>query len=400
MKQFEVAVVGAGMVGATCALALRHHGFSVALVDRSQPRPYQEDKLDLRVSAINLASEKIFRNLGAWRYMEKNRITPFREMYVWNQSGKVHYNSAYAGLPGLGHIIENSLIQEALLNRFVALDEDAYYCPDQINDINIGPSHVQLQLESGPLQAKLLVAADGANSPIRQRLNIPVKQWDYGQYAVVANVECQQHHRYTAWQRFLPSGPLAFLPMNNQTCTIVWSTTPDHAAQLCELSETEFCQQLSEAFEFTLGKVISSGPRARFPLRGQLTQHYILNRLALVGDAAHTIHPLAGQGANIGFMDAACLVETLKTARDKGKDFSSYRNLRPYERWRSGDNWLMLNAMSAFKHLFSNDNPILDFGRNWGLNFTDAIMPLKIKIMHQASGARGNIPPLAQNQIT
>ena len=242
-------------------------------------------------------------------------------------------------------------------------------------------------LEDGTeLQAQLLVGADGARSWVRQQAGISVKGWDYDQVALVTWVKPEVFHQETAWQRFLPSGPLAFLPLTEGYCSIVWSTSPQHAAQLQAMETERFAQELQAAFENKLGTIEAVGPRAMFPLRTFETQHYILPHLALVGDAAHTIHPLAGQGVNLGLADMSSLLRVLIEARQHRRSIGSASTLRRYERWRRADNRSMLLAMDGFKRLFSTEQPLLRWARNLGLNLTDHTLPIKRLIMQQALG--------------
>ena len=213
-----------------------------------------------------------------------------------------------------------------------------------------------------------------------------MKGWDYDQVALVTWVKPEMFHQETAWQRFLATGPLAFLPLTEGYCSIVWSTSPAHAAQLQAMEPDRFAQELQAAFENKLGAIEAVGPRAMFPLRSFETQHYILPRLALVGDAAHTIHPLAGQGVNLGLADMASLVQVLIEAQQQQRDIGSEKILRRYERWRRADNRSMLLAMDGFKRLFSTDQSLLRRVRNLGLNLTDRSLPIKRLIMHQALG--------------
>jgi 2-octaprenylphenol hydroxylase len=252
-------------------------------------------------------------------------------------------------------------------------------------------------LEDGrEIQARLLVAADGANSRVRGLAGIPVRGWGYDQNAVVATVRPERPNRDTAWQRFMPSGPLAFLPINDGRCSIVWSTSPEQAQQLLALEPEAFCEALGGASDYVLGEILETGPRASFPLRLQHATHYVQPGLALVGDAAHAIHPLAGQGVNLGFLDAATLAEVLTEARRASRDIGSHGVLRRYERTRKGDNLMMLAAMDGFKRLFGNDLAPLRLLRNLGLRLTDSADPVKQLIMRRALGMLGEQPRLAR----
>jgi 2-octaprenylphenol hydroxylase len=279
------------------------------------------------------------------------------------------------------------VIIKGLHHRLAEQKNITAFWPRRSTKLELNVSQTRLTLEDGTeLQARLLVGADGARSWVRQQAGISVKGWDYDQVALVTWVKPEMFHQETAWQRFLATGPLAFLPLTEGYCSIVWSTSPAHAAQLQAMDPDRFAQELQAAFENKLGAIEAVGPRAMFPLRSFETQHYILPRLALVGDAAHTIHPLAGQGVNLGLADMASLVQVLTEAQQQQRDIGSEKILRRYERWRRADNRSMLLAMDGFKRLFSTDQSLLRWVRNLGLNLTDRSLPIKRLIMHQALG--------------
>lgn len=388
--QFDVIVVGAGMVGAALALALGRHDFKVALVDAHAPQlEWSQDGYDIRVSAITRASQQVFESLDAWSVMQAERISPYRDMHVWDAGGDgvIHFDSAEIGEADLGHIIENRVIIKGLHHRLAEQKNISVFWPRQSTKLDLNASQARLTLEDGTeLHARLLVGADGARSWVRQQAGISVKGWDYDQVALVTWVKPEKFHQETAWQRFLATGPLAFLPLTEGYCSIVWSTSPAHASQLQAMESDRFAQELQAAFENKLGAIEAVGPRAMFPLRSFETQHYILPRLALVGDAAHTIHPLAGQGVNLGLADMASLVQVLIEAQQQQRDIGSEKILRRYERWRRADNRSMLLAMDGFKRLFSTDQSLLRWARNLGLNLTDRSLPIKRLIMQQALG--------------
>jgi 2-octaprenylphenol hydroxylase len=401
-ESVDVVIAGGGMVGLVLANALAGHNLSVAIVESNkQPPTWDKAQFDLRTSAITRASQRILQSIGAWEAIAAMRISPFREMHVWDATGNgiIHFDSADIGQDCLGHIIENSVIQLALYQRLQSRGNIHWQQPAQPVDLAIGNDHVSLQLDNGAtLNARLIVGADGGRSWVRQQAGIAVQANDYQQQAVVANVKSELYHRETAWQRFMPTGPLAFLPLTDGYSSIVWSTTPEHAAALIAMEDDEFKQALGEAFEFKLGAITQTSARAGFPLRSQHADHYVQQRLALIGDAAHTIHPLAGQGANLGFVDAATLAEVIVDATRARKDIGSYQLLRRYERWRKGDNLAMLTTMTGFKNLFSNSNRLLNVLRNTGLNLTNNVTPVKNLIIRHAMGLEGDLPRLARGQ--
>ncbi|WP_455198086.1 UbiH/UbiF/VisC/COQ6 family ubiquinone biosynthesis hydroxylase [Kaarinaea lacus] len=397
-KQYGVIIVGGGMVGSALACALapsnQRKKISIALVEGRTPDfNWPNDEFDIRVSAITRASQQLFQQLGVWEDMVAERVSPYSEMHVWDATGdgSIHFDCAEIGEPNLGHIIENRVISKALVEQSARFDNIDLFCPASPKRLLLHGDYAELELDDGSLlKTELLVGADGGNSWVRQQAGIEVDVRTYNQRAVVTTVKTEHHHQETAWQRFLPTGPLAFLPLTDGYSSIVWSTTPEQANELLELDEAAFKTKLADAFEHKLGDIIEVGPRAAFPLKGQHAKHYVKPHLALVGDAAHTIHPLAGQGVNLGFSDVVELAEVVQAAHRDGKAIGSYKILRRYERARRGDNLLMLESMGAFKNLFSNDSSALSQLRNLGLNITDKITPVKHLFMRQAMGLSNN----------
>ena len=397
---YDVLIVGGGMVGATLACALGEKNFNVVIVDSQQPvMSWPGEGYDLRVSAITRATQKILETLDVWPAIEAERISPYRDMHVWDAGGEgvIHFDSAELGEASLGHIVENRVTLKALQQKIATLDSVTFIPGVMATKLDISESHASLTLNNGKeLTAKLIVAADGSSSWVRQQRGISVRGWDYDQAALVTYVKTAQPHQETAWQRFLSTGPLAFLPLTGGYSSIVWSTSPKQAEQLKNMPEEHFAIELQAAFEDRLGSIDEVGPRAVFPLRFFETSAYVENRLALIGDAAHTIHPLAGQGVNLGMSDAASLAEVLIEARQKRKDIGSLKALRHYERWRRADNRSMLVTMDAFKRLFSNDSSILGWLRNTGMSLLDKTPLVKNTIVKQAMGLSGSQPKLAK----
>ena len=396
---FDVVIAGGGMVGAALACALGDVGFRAAVVEARAPqREWDAGEIDNRVSALTRASQQLLENLAAWRRVTELGAAAYHEMHVWDRrgAGEIHFDAAAIGEPDLGHIVQNRVIQLALWERMAALPMIVVRCPGVIRDLEPERQAVVLD-DDARLQAPLLVAADGARSALRDLAGIAVKSRSFEQLAVVATVRVSQGHRRTAWQRFLPEGPLAFLPVDaSDRCTVVWSTSPAHAEQLVTCGDNAFCQALGEASEHRLGAILESGPRARFPLRSQLADHTVENGLALVGDAAHVIHPLAGQGVNLGFLDVATLTQVLIEARAAGRPLGARETLRRYERARKADTLTLMRAMEGFNLLFSNRSRPLSLLRNLGLRLTDNAPPLKTLLMRRAMGSSAELPPLAR----
>jgi 2-octaprenylphenol hydroxylase len=397
---FDVAVAGGGVVGAALAAMLAKHGMRVALIEKSEPTPLQTVlHHDPRVFALTRSSENVLRAVDAWRYIGEGHIGVFREMAVWDSSGPgvIHFHSAEICEPALGYNIENRVIQAALEKALAHYPSAVWYRPASVSGLEWKPDRIELRLDDDRrLSAKLLVGADGAHSGIRTMAGITSRTHDYQHTSLVCTVVTEKPHGEVARQRFLASGPLAFLPLADpHRCSIVWSTSPAHAQSLMALSEEAFCGALEAAFASTLGRIVETGARAAYPLVRAHTENYVKPRLALVGDAAHRIHPLAGQGANLGLMDAASLAEVVTEALDKGQDFGELLVLRRYERWRRGENLAMITLMGAFKDLFGTGFGPLVWARNVGMNLTDKAPFLKRLLIRRAMGMEGDLPRLA-----
>jgi len=351
------------------------------------------------VFAVTRASERIFRAIGCWDVIEQGGISPFRAMQVWDASstGEIHFDSAELGEPTLGYIVEQRVIQAALNARMEALPTLDRLCPAELAGFDMDADGTRITLDDGrSLSARLLVGADGAQSRVRGMADIAIEARPYDQEAVVAVVTTEQSHQETAWQRFLPTGPLAFLPLRDGRSSIVWSTTPDQAALLCDLDKADFLRELSSAYANRLGAVIDVEERVRFPLQRLHATRYVSERLALIGDAAHVIHPLAGQGVNLGLLDAAALAEVILETLHSGRDPGRLNNLRRYERWRHGNNHAMQRAMDGFKTLFGESAVPVRSVRSLGLGLVNRLGPVKQLIARHAMGLEGDLPRMAR----
>lgn len=395
---YDILVVGGGMVGATFACALGGSRYRIGVIESgTADLAWPRADYDNRVSAITRATQNVFRNVGAWDNMVRRRVQPYREMHVWDATGTgaIHFDAADIGEPDLGLIIENSVILAGLLERMRAFDNIELLCPARVRALNVAPEHASITLDDGRrLTTRLVIGADGARSWVREQAGITTHGWGYDQTAVVAVVKTSLHHGEACYQRFMPSGPLAFLAMPEGRSAIVWSTSPEHAQALLAMEEREFLDALQAAFGDTLGRMETSGPRGAWPLILQHADAYVQERIALMGNAAHAIHPLAGQGLNLGVSDAAALAQVIE--QSAGKDIGSRRLLRRYERWRKGDNLTVMSAMDGFKRLFSNDIVPLVLVRNLGLRLANAATPMKNLMVRRAMGLGGNLPRLTR----
>ncbi|MEE9141551.1 MAG: UbiH/UbiF/VisC/COQ6 family ubiquinone biosynthesis hydroxylase [Gammaproteobacteria bacterium] len=408
--RFDVVVVGAGLVGsALSALLARRTDFSVALVDvRQTPRFDPQSDYDLRVSAVSRASEQVLRCAGAWAAIESARLCPYRVMRVWDartpppvhgEGAGIVFDCAEIGEPNLGYIIENQLMQSALLEVVAAASQVTSLIPAKVAEIDITSDQARVRMEDGKtVVTRLIVAADGNASRVRELAGIDVEQRAYKQRGLVSVVSTELDHQHTAWQRFMPGGPLAFLPLSDGRSSIVWSVPDSECEELSAMDDDAFCRKVGEAADFVLGRITGSGKRASFPLTRQHAVRYTIPRCVLIGDAAHTVHPLAGQGANLGLLDAAALIQCLEDALDTGEDPGDKRVLRRYERRRRAENQLMLSALDGLQGLFGNTDPTLRTLRIAGLSLVDRAIPLKNLFMQRAMGIRGDLPELAKRR--
>lgn len=386
-RTFDIAVVGAGPVGAAAAVGLAGLGCSVALVDAAEavPVPTSDDEYDLRVFAVSPASQRLLARLGAWERIAGTRVSPYRRMEVNDGIGELVFDAADVAEPELGHIIENRLIQGALHERAGRMEQLHWFAPDTVEQLELGEEINTIRLsQSGRLRARLVLAADGARSRLREMAGLDVVAVDHQQSGVVGHVHTEQPHGETARQRFLENGPLAFLPLIDGRSSIVWSTTPEHAESLLADTPEAVGEALTEASGRWLGRVTPDTRLVAFPLVSRYAPQYITQRFALLGDAAHTIHPLAGLGMNMGLKDVNELLEQVASARARGHDPGERLYLRRYERARKPDNRLMLHLLDGFNRLFRLRQPGVDQIRGLGMHLFDASGPLKREVIRRA----------------
>jgi 2-octaprenyl-3-methyl-6-methoxy-1,4-benzoquinol hydroxylase len=401
MKQeFDVVIVGGGMVGAAVACCLGDSGLSVAIIEAQVSENFTPDQPhDLRVSALSIASRNILEAVGAWQGVVSRRFCPFKRMRVWETAGDTTFNSDDIRYPELGYIVENRITQLALLERLADFDNIKLLMPQTISKINYNGYDSELVLADGDvLQAKLLVAADGGTSRVRQSVGLGVTSWDYNQHALVIYVETAYPQQDITWQRFVPSGPQAFLPLSGNYGSLVWYQSPDEVRRLQGLSYADLKTELVATFPDCLGEIKQILGVASFPLKRQHAQSYVKQGVALVGDAAHMINPLAGQGVNIGLLDAAALAEVLVDAHAKGKNIADLTVLKRYESMRRTENLKMMTLMDVFYKSFSNDILPVKLIRNLGLGLAQRLTPVRNKAMRAAMGLEGRLPRLARGE--
>ena len=401
IEKFDVVIVGGGMVGSAVACSLGNSSLKVAVIESTPPQAFSPEQAhDLRVSALSIASKNILETVGAWDGVVARRFCPFKRMRVWETAGDTEFCSDDINYPELGYIVENRITQLALLDRLQEFDNIELICPSTITKINyaIGEDSL-LELEDGrQLSSKVLVAADGGQSRVRQIVGLGVTSWDYKQHALVIYIETAYEQQDITWQRFLPSGPQAFLPLTGHYGSIVWYNSPDEVRRLKSLSYDDLKEELQSAFPDCLGQVNQVLGVASFPLKRQHAQNYVKPGVVLVGDAAHMINPLAGQGVNIGLLDAAALGAVLIDAAKKGLSLGDLSVLQRYEQLRRNENLKMMTVMDVFYQVFSNEILPLKFIRNLGLGLAERLLPAKNKVMRSAMGLEGKLPKLARGE--
>lgn len=387
----DIAVVGGGMVGAACALALAQRGFAVALLDAREPTPWRaEAPADLRVIALAPSSARLLDTLGVWDGVAAARVSPYRRMAVWDaESGaELTFDAASAGRAQLGWIVENKLVAWTL---WQALDAAGVrrVCPAEVTTFTTRDDRVVLELADGEaLSAGLLAIADGAGSKLREQAGIAAHGRDYHQRAVVAHVATERAHAATAWQRFRTEGVMALLPLADGRSSIVWSLPEARAREVLALDDAAFCDAAGAAADFRLGRITTATPRASFPLRLQVAERFVAGRCVLIGDAAHAVHPLAGQGANLGLRDVAELASVLGAARDAGRDFAAPHVLNRYARRRRSASTLDAGAFDAVQRMFAWQAPAWTTLRGLGMQVLDRAAPLKDRLAAHAAGIR------------
>ncbi len=406
---FDLLIVGGGMVGACLAAAAandRELGrLRIALVDASPPtQPPSDAEIDLRVSAVSRGSQRILESFGAWPLIPEPYRSPYAEMIVWDAGGKpfgsgaIRFSASETSEPNLGHIVENRRLQWAIYAA-PAFTSGVTLLRATLAGLTFESDFAAALLGDGRrVTASLVVGADGANSACRALAGIETQGWSYEQHAFVTHVRTEHPHRRTAWQRFQANGPIAFLPLADGRSSIVWTTQPAHAQALVSGSPEAVGEEIAAALDHVLGAVTIEGPRAAFPLALTHAKQYCLPRFALVGDAAHAVHPLAGQGVNLGFLDCAALIETLSTelaATGHAAALAELRVLRRYERWRKSENLFALGLIDGLNRLFSNSNDALGWLRRTGLSLVNGSTMTKRALIGRAMGIAGEVPKLA-----
>jgi 2-octaprenylphenol hydroxylase len=401
-QTFDIVIVGAGLVGASLACAIAQESnaknLRIALIEAGgDAQHFEGEHFDARVVALTQASQNLLAKIGIWSEVLQARACAYRDMHVWDGEGTadIHFNCAEVRENHLGHIVENSVIVTALRKKIAEHSNITLIQPAKIvnvvRDTHVQAGKVQIELDNDELiTTNLLIAADGAQSKVRELAEFETREWDYGHKAIVTTVQTELPHQATAWQRFMRTGPLAFLPLSttNQKhfCSIVWSAETELADELMQLNDAEFCARLGFAFEHKLGKIIHAAERFAIPLRQRHAKTYIQPNIVLVGDAAHNIHPLAGQGVNLGLLDVVALAQEVERALNRKIPLSDFSILRRYQRQRLAGNLIMMSAMEAFKRLFGSESLMLTWLRNSGMRQLNSLTELKKIIVKAAMG--------------
>jgi 2-octaprenyl-6-methoxyphenol hydroxylase len=403
-KTCDVIIGGGGMVGLTLGLALAQGGLRVIVADPLRKDTVTAARFDGRVSALAFAAVRMFRALGVWEHLAPG-AQPIEDILVTDgRPGRepspfsLHFDGSEAGTP-LGHIAENRHIRAALFAVQEATPGLELIAPAALIDLDAGPHAITARLSNGEtIEARLAVAADGRDSAMREHMGIGVVAWDYPQIGIVATVEHEKPHNGVAYEHFLPSGPFAILPMTGNRSSLVWTERETLAPALMKLDEAAFDAEIASRFGAHLGATKAAGPRWSYPLKFHLARDYVRPRFALAGDAAHGIHPIAGQGLNLGLKDAAALAETVLDAARLGLDFGALDCLKRYERWRRFDSFALAAATDALTRLFSNDIAPLRALRDLGMGIVDRIGPARRFFMRHAGGDVGKLPRLMRGE--
>jgi 2-octaprenylphenol hydroxylase len=396
-RHFDVVIVGGGISGLTLAAKLAkgpsHDALRITVLDSAaRPRLSPEDDVALRVSAIANGSADILDSVGAWTHVTESRLSPYERMRVWDQTdtpdsaSALRFDAAEFAVPQLGFIVENVVLQHALLRQLDAANVELLFA-SPIRSLRQAGQQYTVELEDGVKRvADLVVGADGSRSFVRGAVGIETRTWPYGQTAFVTHLRPERAHQSTAWQRFLRDGPLGILPLSDGKVSVVWSTRPDLAKHAMDASDAELGGMLTDASDHILGALSVAGPRGAFPLGAQHAESYVLPGVALIGDAAHAIHPLAGQGANLGLQDALALSGVIETALDQGLHPGDRPVLRRYERARKGANATMLHFMTGLNRLFATDSRLVGEIRTTGMRIFNRSGPIRERAVRVALG--------------
>jgi len=399
---YDVLIVGGGMVGASLAVALRSLPLKVGLIEAVEFESSAQPSYDDRTVALSYGSKRIFETLGVWKRIEANGATAIRRIHISDRGrfGFARLSHTDAGVEALGWVVENRALGRALKDTLADCPGLTFFCPAIMEAVEYAADCAQVRIRRGErvetLTARLVVAADGGRSLVREQAGIETRRREYHQTALVTNVTPEQPHANVAYERFTDSGPLAFLPMSDNRCAVVWSLSPERAEELLRLDDAAFLAALQERFGQRLGRFLKAGRRAAYPLARTEVMEHVRSRLALIGNAAHTVHPVAGQGFNLGLRDVATLAQVLSEAQRAGEDPGDLALLQRYAQWRRRDVWATSSFTNGLVRIFSNDLPPLSVVRNLGLVAVDLFPPAKRALLRLSMGLAGRLPRLAR----
>ncbi|MGR6033987.1 MAG: 2-octaprenyl-6-methoxyphenyl hydroxylase [Candidatus Nitrosoglobus sp.] len=402
LPDYDLLIAGGGLVGSSLALALAPQSLRIGIIETAPPATTGEQpSFDSRAIALAFGSRRILEGIGCWSAIAPE-ATPIRHIHISSRGyfGATRLDAAQTSLPALGYVVEMRVLAQAIYQKLKNFTQVELICPAKVINIITESAKIQVQIASQnnirTLSTRLLAAADGGHSLVRQLLQIPVYREDYGQTAIITNVATERSHQYTAFERFTDTGPLALLPLNKGCSNVVWTVKDIQAPYLTAVNNEIFLSQLQQRFGRRLGQFIRTGKRYAYPLQLFRVQQQIAHRAVLIGNAAHNLHPVAGQGFNLGLRDVAALAETVADAHKADRDLGSPDTLSTYVQWRHWDQRLVTRFTDTLIYLFSNDYPLLSLGRGLGLTALDLIPPLKQLLIRQTIGLAGRQPRLTR----
>ena len=399
---YDIVIVGGGMVGASLACALGSSELRIAVVEAVALGDPGQPSYDDRTIALAYSSRRIFEGIGVWESIAQRSATPIEHIHISDRGhfGFTRLHASDMGIEALGYVAETRALGAALYEVMATYKNIELVCPASVGDVNVRSDHAELSIEregeTQKISARLAVAADGGDSPLRRAVGIESRKHEYDQAAVVANVTPGHDHHNTAYERFTKTGPLALLPMPGKRCAVVWSTNSENVETIMGWTDEQYLAQLQQRFGDRLGRFERAGKRVAYPLALTRVKDSVSDRIALIGNAAHTVHPVAGQGFNLGLRDVATLAQVIVDARRAGKDFGSIDVLRPYAEWRKRDNQRVATFTDGLVRIFSNDFLPLTLARNAGLSLVNLFPSIKRTFIRRTSGLNGRLPRLAR----